>query len=313
MFRDLIVVIITLSISLGSAATARSIDSARIAAIVNNSAITVHDVDSRMALVFMSARIRNTPETRRSFLSQVLNQLIVEALQMQEAERMRLAVSDREVAEALAQIEKQNRMPSGRLFRILEARKVNPLTLVNQVKASIVWSKVIQRSIASRAQVSDADIDEAIARFRANKNRLAYRILEIYISSGSDGGTGALRTAQRLIAQIRRGADFSALARQFSQSSTAGKGGDMGIVFEGQLAPELERAIKRVRPGQIIGPVRTSTGYYLLALESRRAYGVGKPPTRKQVADSIFQRKVRIRARQHLRDLRRNAFVEIRI
>ncbi len=313
MFRDLIIVIMTLGISLGGGTAARSIDSARIAAVVNDRAITVHDVDSRMALVFMSARIGNTPETRRNFLSQVLNQLIVEAIQTQEAERMRLTVSDREIAEALAQIEKQNRMPSGRLLRILEARKVNPLTLVNQVKASIVWSKVIQRIIASQAEVSDAEIDEAIVRFRANKNRLVYRILEIYIPSGSDGGTAALRTAQRLIAQIRRGADFSALARQFSQSSTAGQGGDMGIVFEGQLAPELETAIKRVRPGQIIGPVSTSTGYYLLALASRRAYGAGEPPTREQVAESIFQRKVRIRARQHLRDLRRNAFVDIRI
>jgi len=313
MLRGFLVISLALSISLGSAATAQSIDSARIAAIANNRAITVHDVQSRMALVFMSAGIRNTAETRKKLLSQVLNQLIVESIQMQEAKRMRLTVTDREVAQALAQIEKQNRMPSGRLLRILRARKVNPLTLVNQVRASLAWSKVIQRSVSSQVRVSEPEIDEAIARLKANKNRLVYRILEIYIPSGRDGGAGALRTTQRLIAQIRRGANFSSLARQFSQASTASKGGDMGFVFEGQLAPELEAAIKRVKPGQVIGPVRTSTGYYLLALVSKRAYGAGKPPTRKQITNSIFQRKVRVRARQYLRDLRRAAFVDIRI
>lgn len=314
MVRVFAAVFLLVTLNTVTAAPAATQSAAKIAAVVNSRAITVHDVRSRMALIFMTARIANTAATRKKLLSQVLNQLVIESIQSQEAKRLRIGVSDREVAQTLAQIEKQNRMPSGRLLKILRARKVNPSTLVDQVKASLAWSKIIRRSIASNIRITDGEVDDAIARLNANKNRQIYRILEIYIpAERNDGGAGALRTTRRLIAQIRRGASFGGLARQFSQSSTASKGGDMGFVFEGQLAPELESAIKRVKPGQIIGPVRTSTGYYILALTSKRTYGSGKPPTRKQVENSIFQRKLSVRARQYLRDLRRAAFVDIRI
>ena len=297
----------------GSAATAVADSAARIAAVANTHAITVHDVRSRMTLVFMTAGIPDNPDTRKKLRPQTLNQLIVESLQVQEAERLNISVTDREIAQRLAEIERRNGMPSGQLLQILRKRNVNPVAIIDQVKASIAWSKVIRRVVASRTRISEQEIDEAVARLDANKDRLVYRILEIYIPFDRESGDSALRTTRRLIAQIRRGANFGGLARQFSQASSASEGGDMGFVFEGQLPPELDSAIKRVQPGQVIGPVRTATGYYLLALASKRPYGAGKPPTRQQVGDSLFNRKVGVRARQYLRDLRRAAFVDIRI
>ncbi len=296
-----------------SAVTAQSADAARIAAVANNRAITVLDVQSRLGLVFMSAGIPDTADTRKKLRSQILNQLIVESIQLHEAKRLGISVSDREIARALADIEKRNGMPSGQLLKILGRRNVNPIAIVDQVKASIAWTKVVRRLIASRIRISEPEVDDAIAQLDSNKDRLVYRILEIYIPLDRDSGGSALRTTRRLIAQIRRGANFGSLARQFSQASTASEGGDMGFVFEGQLAPELESAIERVKPGQVIGPVRTASGYYLLALVSKRPYGAGKPPTRKEVRDSLFDRKVGVRARQYLLDLRRAAFIDIRI
>ena len=296
-----------------SAVTAQSADAARIAAVANNKAITVLDVESRLGLVFISAGIPDSADTRKKLRSQILNQLIVEAVQLREATRLGISVSDREIAEALAGIEKRNGMPSGQLLKILRRSNVNPIAIIDQVKASIAWTKVVRRLIASRIRISEPEVDEAIAQLDANKDRLVYRILEIYIPLDRDSGGSALRTTRRLIAQIRRGANFGSLARQFSQASTANGGGDMGFVFEGQLPPELDAAIKRVKPGQVIGPVRTASGFYLLALVSKRPYGAGKPPTRKEVRDSLFDRKVGVRARQYLRDLRRAAIVDIRI
>lgn len=304
---------LTGGLAAGSAATAQSAGNARIAAVVNDKAITILDVQSRLGLVFMSAGIPDNAETRKKLRPQILNQLIVEALQRREAERLGVSVSDREIALALADIEKRNQMPSGRLFKLLRGRNVNPVAIVDQVKSSIAWSKVIRRAIASRIRVSAPEIDEAIARLDADKDKLVYRILEIYIPFDRDRSDSALRTTRRLIAQIRRGARFRGLARQFSQASTASSGGEMGLVFEGQLQPELDAAIKRVKPGQIIGPVRTASGYYLLALVSKRPYGAGRPPTRKEVSDSLFDRKVGVRARQYLRDLRSVASIDIRI
>jgi peptidyl-prolyl cis-trans isomerase SurA len=77
-------------------------------------------------------------------------------------------------------------------------------------------------------------------------------------------------TADRLIEQLRGGANFEALARQFSQSSSASLGGDLGWIREGQVAEELAKVLHAMRPGQISRPVKTLGGVYLLWLRDQR-------------------------------------------
>ncbi len=66
--------------------------------------------------------------------------------------------------------------------------------------------------------------------------------------------------------QIDMGAPFSAIARQLSQNPTAAQGGDMGTVQEGQLPPELDKALKTMHTGDKLGPIRATGGYYILYL-----------------------------------------------
>ncbi len=264
-----------------AAQRARDNSAARIAAVVNNSVITVHDMRERIQLVLLTSRIPNTAQTRQRLAAQVLRTLINESLQLQEAKRLRISITDREVAVTLADIEKRNRMKSGTLLRALRGRGVDPQSLVDQIRAGLAWNKVIQRAVRSRVRVSDGEIDDAIERLAANKNRLQYRISEIFLSVDGPGqDANALRNAQQILTLIRRGAAFGSLARQFSQSSTASDGGDMGAVFQGQLEPELESAIKRVRTGQVIGPIKTNSGYYILLLRDRRTFLKGNPDRR---------------------------------
>jgi peptidyl-prolyl cis-trans isomerase SurA len=251
---------------------------ARIAAVVNNNVITVHDMNERIQLILLTSRIPNTAQTRHRLAAQVLRTLINESLQLQEAKRLRIGISDREVATTLADIEKRNHMPRGGLFRALRARGVDPKTLVDQVRAGLAWSKVIRRAVRRQVRVSDGEIDDAIEQLSKNKNRLRYKLSEIFLAVDGPGQDAvALRNAKQILTLIRRGAAFGSLARQFSQSATAAKGGDMGVVFQGQLEPELEKALKRVRTGQVIGPIKTNAGYYILLLRDRRTFVKGNP------------------------------------
>lgn len=257
------------------------VTAASIAAVVNNAIITVRDMQERIQLVLLTSRIPSTAETRKRLAAQVLRTLINESLQLQEAKRLRISISDREVAVTLADIEKRNGMKSGTLLRALRGRGVDPQSLVDQVRAGLAWNKVIQRAVRSQVRVSDGEIDDAIERLSTNKNRLQYRISEIFLAVDNPGQDAvALRNARQILTLIRRGAAFGSLARQFSQSSTASDGGDMGAVFEGQLEPELESAIKRVRTGQVIGPVKTNSGYYIMLLRDRRTFLKGNPDRR---------------------------------
>ena len=81
------------------------------------------------------------------------------------------------------------------------------------------------------------------------------------------------RFAERLTQEMRRGARFSAVARQFSQSATAAVGGDMGWLRPDQLPTELAKAVARLGPGDLSPPIPYGGGYYLLLVLDRRLGG----------------------------------------
>jgi peptidyl-prolyl cis-trans isomerase SurA len=73
-----------------------------------------------------------------------------------------------------------------------------------------------------------------------------------------------------LIEELKKGAQFPAVARQFSQSSTAPRGGDLGWVKRGDLSPELAAAVQQLERGQVAGPIRSDGGYHILLLRDLR-------------------------------------------
>jgi peptidyl-prolyl cis-trans isomerase SurA len=83
------------------------------------------------------------------------------------------------------------------------------------------------------------------------------------------------RLAERLAQQMRQGARFSGVARQFSQSATAAVGGDLGWVRADQLAPELGNEVSRLRPGELSPPIKAAGGYYLILVLDRRTGSSG--------------------------------------
>ena len=92
----------------------------RIAAVVNDQVVSVFDLISRMQMVMLSSNIPDTPELRERIGRQVLRSLIDERLQMQEAKRQNVTVSDAEIEKALTQIAQQNSMSTEQLTQLLK-------------------------------------------------------------------------------------------------------------------------------------------------------------------------------------------------
>src|SRR5512140_2843033 len=106
MKRILLSLLIVL-LTLGTAAAAQE---TRIAAVVNDEVISVADLAARIRLVFASSNIPDTPDTRQRVTRQVVRILIDEKLEMQEAKRLNITISDDEAAKAFANIEAQNKL-----------------------------------------------------------------------------------------------------------------------------------------------------------------------------------------------------------
>jgi len=246
-------------------------DVGRIAAVVNDDVISLFDLGARTRLVVMSAGVQDTIENRRRLAPQVLRTLIDEKLQLQEAKRLNVAVSAEEIKEALGSIEKQSNIPPGSLDSYLARGNVPKAVLVQQVSATIAWSKILRREIRNTVVVGVQEVDDVVAQLEARRGQPESLVAEIYLAIDDPAQDEEIRAAaERLIEQIKSGVSFEGLARQFSQSATAAVGGDVGWVQQGQLVEELEVALAGAQPGQLVGPIRSTTGYHIIALRDRR-------------------------------------------
>jgi peptidyl-prolyl cis-trans isomerase SurA len=246
----------------------------RIAAVVNDEVISVFDLASRMQMVMLSSNIPDTPELRERMARQVLRSLIDEKLQLQEAKRQNVTVPDPDVEKALLKIAQQNNMSTEQLTGLLKSRGIGRSALVDQVKATLVWAKLVRRQASQTVDISDEEIDEAVKRAQENAREAQTRIGEIFLTVDNPAQDEEVRRfAERLSQEMRRGARFSAVARQFSQAASAPVGGDMGWLRPDQLPPELTQAVAQLNPGDLSAPIPYGGGYYLLLVLDRRLGG----------------------------------------
>ena len=122
----------------------------RVAAVVNDDAITIHDLDARVRLGLLAANLPDTAEQRRQVAAEILRRLIDEHLEIQEAARNKITITDGEVASGIADLEKQNRMEKGQLIALLENNGIDPQTLRDQVRAQQLRVRVVRQVLCRR-------------------------------------------------------------------------------------------------------------------------------------------------------------------
>ncbi|MFO0998365.1 MAG: peptidylprolyl isomerase [Alphaproteobacteria bacterium] len=256
---------------------ARAQDVVNIAAVVNDDVISMFDLLGRTRLVLLTTGLQDSAETRRRLVPQILRTLIDERLQVQEAKRLTISVTPEEIKDAYAELEKQNNIPPGGLADVLRRGGVDISTLEAQVRATLSWNKILRRQVRNVVQVGNDEIDEFLARLEAARGRPQSLVSEIFLAVDSIDQEDAVRnSAVRLAEQLKAGAPFEAMARQFSQSATAAAGGDLGWVLPGEMPEELDNAVQRLQPGEMSPPIRSVAGFHLLQLRDRRIMQAAK-------------------------------------
>jgi peptidyl-prolyl cis-trans isomerase SurA len=269
--RAQFIALFTLAIAMWSAPLSAQQDLQRIAAVVNDQVISMYDLAGRIRLTVVSSGLQDSQETRSRLVPQILRTLIDESLEMQEAKHLNITVSSAEIQQAMGRIAKQNDMSDKQFADFLKQEQIPLPTLVSQIRAGLSWNKVIAQKIRPTIEIGDDQVQEYLARLKASADKPEYRLQEIVLAVDSPQQEDEVRrTAERLADQIRRGANFTAVARQFSQSATAAVGGDLGWVQEGGLEPELEKVVERLKEGAVSDAIRTVSGYHLLLLREKR-------------------------------------------
>ncbi len=250
----------------------------RTVAVVNDSVISTFDLDQRVRLLLVTSGQNPTPDLIKRYRPQVLKTLIDEMLQTQEAFKFKVQVGNEEVDKSVARIAQQNNAQVNDIFKMLESQGVTRGTLQGQLRTELAWQKFVQGRFSSRVVISPDEVKEVLERTQANANKSQFLVSEIFLAIDSPEQEPEVRkNLEQIIAQLRQGAPFTVLARQFSQSASAARGGDIDWVTEGQLEPELNTVLTKMRPGSISDPVRAAGGLYLLALRQKQTAAGSKP------------------------------------
>lgn len=248
-----------------------------IAAVVNDTVITITDVKDRVNLYLSGAPQQPSPDELKHMEEQVLSKLIDEALELQEAKKLDITVDEGEVNNGFAFVAKQNNLTPEQFKKHLKDSGVNIDSLYAQIKAEMAWDQVIRRKLRPQVNVSESDIDMTMDQLAHGEGKKQYHVAEILVKVPDPADENdAQSKAEDAIDKIKAGATFSSIARTMSQDPGATRnGGDIGWVQEGQLDPALDKALATMHPGQMTEPIRTADGFVVLFLREVRQGAAG--------------------------------------
>ena len=123
--------------------------------------------------------------------------------------------------------------------------------------------------------------------------------------------------ARELVVELRAraesGEEFGELAREYSEDiGSAAEGGDLGWTSPGQMVPEFDKAMASTEVGQISEPVKTQFGWHIIQVEGRRQQDMTSEAIRAQAMNYLHDRKYQEELDAWLRQIRDEAFVDIK-
>ena len=267
-----------------------------VVAIVNDNVISSYDLQQRVLLLVATSGVQPTAQNTPQFEQEAVNELIDEALEMQEVRRaekdqkFKIVADDDAVNHRIDEIAQQSPYKSGQ--RLLEAfanAGIEPATFRAQVRADISWQDWMHgRYGGSRLKISPAQVNAVVSEIEAQASQPQYLLGEILLDADHAGGMPQAEAAgAQLVTQLQQGAPFTQVARQFSSASTAATGGDAGWLSEAQLPAELRPVVEQLRPGELSRPIDAPNGVYIILLRDKRAGSTAELITLKQAAISL--------------------------
>lgn len=250
-----------------------------IVAIVNTEPITnlqVRQEAQRMAQEL--AQLQQPVPAPAELMELALERLIVERSQIQYARETGIKIEDHALDEAEQAVARQNQIDIEELHRRLVADGVSRSLFRNNLRDQMVLSRVRDREVGQRVRVSELEIDQYLMdQQRASSSALAevniaHILLELPESASAEQRAAVQAQADQIMARVRAGEDFSALARAVSKAQDAAEGGVFGMRAVGRYPQLFVDAVRTLEPGAMT-TVRSGAGLHVLRLIDKRVAG----------------------------------------
>jgi peptidyl-prolyl cis-trans isomerase SurA len=291
----------------------------QIAAIVNGEIITQREFRHTLEMLQAASSV-DFAHAPHQLAKEVLQSLIDEKLQVQEARGIGLSVYPEELEQGLQEIKAKNGLSSdGELEKALLSQNMTLESLRAKVEREILLLKLRDRAIHSKIHLTDSEISSYFDQHRKGKaSSIHLSHILFALPEGADETVAAQvhEKARQVWKELEEGQDFIKAAQKYSEDAeTARQGGDLGYLALDQINPLFKKAIEKLNVGQVSPPVRTPFGFHLIRLNDhgRQSSSLVRNSAQwNEIKEILMNRKAEQYYRQWLEELRERSYIEIK-
>ena len=283
-----------------------------VAAVVNGEMITAFDLDAEMAPEAMRrglnpkdpAQAAQLEALSRATLERMINNIIL----TQEAQRLKVSVSDSEVDNEIQQIMSRNKLTPQEFQRQLQLQRMTEKDFRERLRSGLLRNRLLANMVGRKVIVTKeeiADYYEAHKQTFMNNQRVRFAVI-VYPPT---------ENADKQAARIRNGkASFEQVAHEVSVGPRAQEGGDVGFADWNSLDPAWQDRLSLLRPGEVSEVLEINNGLkgQLKLLDMETGDGQTLEEATPQIERILREPKLQERFREYSEQLRKRAVVEIR-
>ena len=295
-----------------------------IVARVNNQIITMSDYQRAGAGLQQEVQQDCQNCTQQQIASEVaerrknlLRDMIDQQLLVERAKDMDINV-ETDLIKRLDEVRKQNNLATMEdLEKAVEGQGLVWEDYKNQIRNGMLTQEVIRREVGGHLDIGSDEVKKYYDAHKQDYNRPEQVALaEIFLSTEGKSPEEIAEVHTRaddLHNRLVKGEDFTALAKRYSQGSTAEEGGALGEFERGQLAKQLEDAVFGLEKGQFTDVIQTKTGFEILKVVDH--FQAGLQPLDKvegEITNILYRQKMEPALRTYLAQLREESYVQVK-
>jgi peptidyl-prolyl cis-trans isomerase SurA len=257
----------------------------RVVAVVNKDVVTLTELAERTARAEQELRRQRIAAPERSVLErQVLERLVLDKAQLQLAADTGMRVDELQLDSAVQRVAQNNGMALAEFRRALERDGVEFERFRAELRQQILLTRLREREVDDRVQVSEAEIDAYLEEHKASlATKVEYDVAHILVRVPEQARPEQVEQARTRAARVRDeargGADFAQLAASHSDAGDALQGGALGWRAPGRLPELFAEAVAALQPGAVSDLLRSPAGFHVVKLIGRRGAGDAAPVT----------------------------------
>jgi peptidyl-prolyl cis-trans isomerase SurA len=257
----------------------------RIVAVVNKEVITLNELDERTDQAERDLQRQHIAAPERGVLQrQVLERLVLDKAQLQLAAETGLRVDELQLDRAVQRVAQNNNLTLPDFRSALEHDGVPFDKFRADLRRQIVMTRLREREVDDRVQVSEAEIDAYLAEHKPSAaNAVEFDVAHILVRLPEQARPEQVEQARARAAKVRAealaGTDFARLAASQSDAGDALQGGALGWRTPGRLPELFANALRDMKPGDVSEPLRSPAGFHVVKLLGRRGVGAAAPVT----------------------------------